>query len=67
MKEIEVSRALLPICTHCKKIRDEEGYWNRLEEYFLKHSEIKFTHCLCPECLASFYPELKEENECNNK
>ncbi|HKL26373.1 MAG TPA: HAMP domain-containing protein [Desulfuromonadales bacterium] len=53
--EIKKLRGLLPICMSCKKIRDEEGAWNRLEEYISQHSEAEFSHSYCPECLNKAY------------
>lgn len=47
---------LLPICSSCKKIRDDQGYWNQLEAYISKHSEAQFTHGICPECTQELYP-----------
>ncbi len=47
---------LLPICMHCKKIRDDKGYWNQLEAYISEHSEVAFSHGLCPECKKKYYP-----------
>lgn len=47
---------LLPICSSCKKIRDDKGYWSQVETYLLDHSGIKFTHGMCPECVIKFYP-----------
>lgn len=49
---------LLPICAHCKKIRDDKGYWNHLESYIKTHSEADFSHSICPECAREHYPEL---------
>lgn len=49
---------LLPICSSCKKIRDDQGYWSQLEEYIHEHSEAEFTHSLCPECLQALYPRF---------
>ena len=46
---------LLPICMHCKKIRDDKGYWNQLEAYISEHSEAAFSHGLCPECREKYY------------
>jgi PAS domain S-box-containing protein len=46
---------LLPICAHCKKIRDDKGYWNLLESYIEKHSNASFSHGMCPECMEDFY------------
>ncbi len=53
---VKTLTGLLPICTSCKKIRDDQGYWNQLEIYILEHSEAEFTHGLCPECVKKFYP-----------
>jgi hypothetical protein len=61
MKSIEMItqlEGLLPICASCKKIRDVQGYWSQLEEYFLEHSEIKFTHSLCDDCISKLYPDM---------
>ena len=55
-KHVKVLKGLLPICTSCKKIRDDQGYWNQLEIYIREHSEAEFTHGLCPECVKKFYP-----------
>jgi ligand-binding sensor domain-containing protein len=49
---------LLPICSRCKKIRDDRGYWNQLEEYITEHSEAGFSHGICPDCIPLLYPEL---------
>ena len=49
---------LLPICSSCKKIRDDQGYWNQIENYLKQHSEAEFTHGICPECARRLYPEL---------
>jgi hypothetical protein len=53
----EVLSGLLPICSHCKRIRDDNGYWNQVESYVSEHSEAAFSHSLCPSCLREFYPE----------
>jgi PAS domain S-box-containing protein len=50
---------LLPICASCKKIRNDNGYWQQVEAYVKEHSNAEFTHSLCPECLTRLYPELK--------
>jgi len=51
---------LLPICSHCKRIRDDQGYWSQVESYVSEHSEAEFSHSLCPSCLAEFYPKHAE-------
>lgn len=55
LKEIQTLRGILPICSSCKKIRDDKGYWNLLESYFKKYSDIDFSHGLCPECSDNLY------------
>jgi hypothetical protein len=47
---------LLPICASCKKIRDDKGYWSQLEHYFTEHSEVGFTHGICPDCAEDYFP-----------
>jgi DNA-binding response OmpR family regulator len=58
--QVKLLSGLLPICSGCKKIRDNEGYWSQVESYIQQHSEATFTHGMCPECLKKYYPELKE-------
>jgi len=57
LAEIKALRGLIPICAWCKKIRDDQGYWQQLEEYLLARSDVAFTHCICPECLAQAQAE----------
>ena len=59
--KIERLGGLLPICSHCKKIRDDSGYWNELEKYITDHSDAEFSHAICPACLAKYYPDVKDE------
>jgi PAS domain S-box-containing protein len=60
MAEVRVLSGLLPICSHCKSIRDDKGYWNRIEMYLRTHSEVQFTHSICPDCVKSFFPDFYE-------
>lgn len=53
---------MLPICSSCKKIRDDKGYWNQIEGYIRDHSEAEFSHGICPECARKLYPELMEKD-----
>jgi PAS domain S-box-containing protein len=55
LEEIKTLSGLVPICASCKKIRDDEGYWEKLEAYLVKHSGVEFTHCLCPSCMEALY------------
>ena len=52
---------LLPICGNCKKIRDDEGYWQEVEVYIRDHSEAKFSHGICPNCMEELYPEIHQK------
>jgi hypothetical protein len=58
MAEVKILGGLIPICSSCKKIRDDKGYWNQLEQYIYEHSEAKFSHGVCPECAEKLYGEL---------
>jgi PAS domain S-box-containing protein len=58
LASIRTLRGLLPICSSCKKIRDDKGYWNQIEAYVSEHSEAEFSHGLCPECAQKLYPEF---------
>ncbi|MGD0592022.1 MAG: two-component regulator propeller domain-containing protein [Bacteroidota bacterium] len=55
LAQIKVLNGLIPICASCKKIRDDKGYWNQLEEYIYQHSEATFSHGVCPECAEKLY------------
>ncbi len=57
LNQIRTLHGLLPICAHCKKIRDDSGYWNQLETYISDHSDAVFSHGLCPTCMEKLYPE----------
>ena len=61
--KVKILSGFLPICAGCKKIRDDDGYWNQIEEYIRDHSEAEFTHSMCPECLKEYYPELYKDKE----
>lgn len=54
---IKVLDGLLPICMHCKNVRDDKGYWHRVEAYVTANSQAAFSHGICPECLSTRYPE----------
>lgn len=58
LAEVQVLRGLLPICSSCKSIRDEHGTWLRLEQYMSEHSQVTFSHGICPACIAKFYPDF---------
>jgi hypothetical protein len=54
----EGQEVMWPICSHCKKIRDEEGHWQRLEAFLASKVGADFSHGICPECMARHYPEV---------
>lgn len=56
--EVKQLRGLLPICGHCKKIRDDKGYWTQIESYIHEHSEAQFSHSICQECAEKYYPDM---------
>ena len=59
LSEVKTLRGILPICSFCKQIRDDKGYWSQIESYIQKHSDADFTHGICPECIKKHYPDLK--------
>jgi PAS domain S-box-containing protein len=59
LEKIKTLSGLLPICSYCKKIRDDQGYWNQLESYISKHSEAVFSHSICPECYNKEISKIK--------
>ena len=60
LAQVNILSGLLPICSHCKKIRNDHGYWEQVEIYITEHSDAEFSHGLCPECLQQLYPEFYE-------
>ena len=59
LARVKTLNGLLPICSRCKKIRDDTGYWNQIELYISKHSMAEFSHSICPDCAQILYPEMK--------
>src|SRR5262249_45061008 len=62
LSKVKVLSGLLPICSSCKKIRDDQGYWNQMELYIREHSEAEFTHSLCPECAQKLFPGFGDDS-----
>jgi hypothetical protein len=56
--EIRILRGLLPVCSHCRRIRTEAGAWQAMERFVAEHSEAQFSHGFCPDCMAEHYPDL---------
>ena len=55
--KVKVLSGMLPICSACKKIRDDRGAWRPIESYISEHSSAEFTHGICPECARRLYPD----------
>jgi len=67
LSEIETLQGIIPICSTCKNIRDDKGFWQQVESYISKHSQASFSHAICPECEKEYYADLetflKERNK----
>jgi CheY-like chemotaxis protein len=57
LEQVKQLSGLLPICAHCKKVRDDQGFWQQVERYVSTHSEATFSHGLCPDCIPLYFPE----------
>jgi PAS domain S-box-containing protein len=65
LEEAETLRGIIPICSICKNIRDDKGFWNKVEHYIQKHSLADFTHGICPDCAEKHYPEFYSKKKTN--
>ena len=63
LSEVRELRGFLPICSNCKKIRDDDGYWQRIEKYIQERTDTEFSHGICPECAKQLYPDLDLSEE----
>ncbi len=61
LREVKVLRGLIPICASCKKIRNDGGFWQQIEEYIGEHSEAEFSHGICQPCLKKLYPGVYQD------
>ena len=61
LERVRTLSGLLPICSHCKKVRDDDGYWHSVEKYITSHSEAVFSHGICPDCMVELYPEYSKK------
>ncbi len=60
---IETLHGIVPICSYCKQVRDDKGYWNQVEAYIAKHTAAEFSHGICPDCMEKFYPEYVDKTD----
>ena len=61
-KELKILRGIIPICSACKKIRNDEGYWEQVDSFITEHSEAMFTHGMCPECSETWFADYAGEH-----
>ena len=66
LSEVKELRGIIPICANCKKIRDDQGYWNDVAVYISKNTNAEFTHGLCQDCAEKLYPQLFKNGENSN-
>jgi DNA-binding response OmpR family regulator len=60
LDHIKTLQGIIPICSFCKKIRDDQGYWSQVEAYLSRHSDAQFSHGFCPECMGRHFPEIEK-------
>ena len=63
LRRIKTLEGILPICSYCRKIHDEQGQWLRIESYIQRHTQADFSHGICPECLEEHFPEYSGEKK----
>ncbi|MCP4580878.1 MAG: response regulator [candidate division Zixibacteria bacterium] len=61
LEDVKRLNGLLPICSGCKKIRDDHGYWNEVETYVRDHVDVEFSHGICPDCVKELYPDMYDK------
>lgn len=62
LDQVRTLKGIVPICANCKNVRDDQGYWNRVENYVKEHTEAEFSHAVCPDCMKKLYPQFKEDS-----
>ena len=63
LDQVKTLRGIIPICSHCKRIRDDEDYWREVSDYVSEHTDALFSHGICPTCLAEYYPDFKGDKD----
>ena len=61
MEQIKTLKGILPICAHCKKIRNDKGYWEQVEKFLEQNSDLGFSHGICPDCLKKHFPDMADD------
>ena len=62
LEQVRTLAGLIPICSHCKEVRDDHGYWFQVEEYISANSQATFSHGVCPTCIRDFFAEFQSES-----
>jgi len=60
LQRSRIRSGLLPICSYCKRIRDDRNYWREVESYVRLHSQVEFSHGICPRCITEHFPEVPQ-------
>lgn len=63
LENVRTLEGFIPICSHCKKVRDDAGFWNQIESYIVRRSDAEFSHSICPDCMDTHYPDLPPKVE----
>jgi len=63
LAKVKTLSGLIPLCAHCKKIRDDKGYWQQVDSYIRTHSDAEISHGICPECARLLYPDLYPDDQ----
>lgn len=61
LEQVRTLRGIVPICSGCKSIRDDQGYWKQVETYVRDHTEAEFSHGVCPSCMKRLYPQFADD------
>ena len=61
LAEVKTLQGFIPICSSCKKIRDDSGFWQQIENYIQERSDARFSHSICPDCAKRLYPDFWQE------
>lgn len=62
LEQVQTLRGIIPICANCKNVRDDQGYWNKVETYLNDHTEAEFSHAVCPDCMKRLYPQFRDDD-----
>lgn len=63
LEQVRTLRGIVPICSSCKNVRDDQGYWKQVEIYVRDHTEAEFSHGVCPNCMKALYPQFDSEGD----